>query len=406
MPFLVQLALRNLLRNTRRTLLSMAAVIAGVAVLILGQGAIGGIEENIIRAQVDALSGHVLIRPVEYPTLGIQHPVDHLFGVDAALSSWLDANTTAWTTRVMFAPRLVHKADSMRVRAIGFDPVRDPTVFPRGTWNVHFADPPVEGGVLVSQGVARVLDVHPGDSVTMEGRTPAGAINALEMPVSGVYTAGNSALDRFTVFVPMALTADMLRNEDKVSHVIARLPSRDDSEPVAMRLREVAPAGTDVVTWQQETHDMIEVQKIRRTALDFLVIALMGMSALGIANTVLMAAYERVREIGTLRAMGMTRANVVAMFVIEGASMGLIGGVVGAALGGGLTWWYSTRGIDLSGAMKDMGNLAISSMLYFQWSSLVVVLAVVFGVTIAVIASIWPALVASNMQPADAVRAD
>ena len=97
--FLVSLGFRNLLRNRRRTLLSMGSVIAGVAVLIMGRSAIGGLTENIIRAQVDTVSGHVVLRPVDYPSVGLTHPVDELLDMAPELQRWLDERSLKWTRR-------------------------------------------------------------------------------------------------------------------------------------------------------------------------------------------------------------------------------------------------------------------------------------------------------------------
>ncbi len=417
MTFLLQLAARNLARNLRRTLLSMAAIVAGVAVLVLGRGFIGGLDENIIRAQVDSFSAHVLIRPKDYPTTGLSHPVDDLFRPPAELVKQLDDKQIVWTERLLFTPRVVKGSDSVRVRAIGFDPVKDELVFPRDTWHVTGEVPKTfEEGVLLSQGVAALLGstdpasgekkpVGPGDYVVFETRTPAGAINALELRVSGVFTAGNSALDRFGVFVPWPAVEKLMLPEGAVSHLAMRLPARDGAPETQKWVSALVP-DLEVVTWIDETKDMLALQNIRRKALDILVFMLMGMSATGIANTVLMAAYERVREIGTLQALGMTRARVIQLFVLEGGFMGVIGGAFGVALGGGLVAWYSKHGIDLTSALKTASNLPVATMLYLQFNIPTMAMSFLFGVVVAVGASIWPAFVASRMSPADAVKAD
>jgi putative ABC transport system permease protein len=405
--FFVQLALKNLTRNLRRTALSMVAVIAGVWVLILGKGFIGGMDENIIRGQIDSLSGHVLLRPAAYPSSALIHPLDGLFSLGPDQRSWLDANTEAWTERILFSPRAIHGPDAIRVRGIAYDPVRDPVVFPRDTWR-YTAGGPQDDGVLISASIARVLELETGEAFLLECRTPAGAINALQVKVADVYATGNPALDRFGMFVPMPLAAQLLHNDGRVSHVVAVLPNRDDAAAFSEQLAVHGPPGTETSTWHEDAKDMLAVQQIRRRALDILVVVLMGMSATSIANTILMAAYERIREIGTLRAMGMTRAGVLRMFVLEGAMMGLLGGLLGACLGGGMVAYWSAAGIDLSSMLESggAGTIAMSSMLYLDFSEEVIVGSVLFGLVVAIAASIWPALAASRMQPADAVRAD
>jgi ABC-type lipoprotein release transport system permease subunit len=161
-----------------------------------------------------------------------------------------------------------------------------------------------------------------------------------------------------------------------------------------------------VVTWRDETRDLLALMEFRQKSLDFLVGILLLMSAATIANTILMAAYERVREIGTMRAMGMTGRAVLALFVIEGAMIGLAGGGVGALIGGLMARNWSRNGIDLSAQLENQGgNLPMSAILYVEWSPPTIAGAVVFAVLVAVLASVYPAWVASRMAPAEAVRA-
>ena len=134
------------------------------------------------------------------------------------------------------------------------------------------------------------------------------------------------------------------------------------------------------------------------------------MAAAGIANTVLMATFERVREIGTMRALGMTRGGVITMFATEGAWMGLVGGAIGAAMGGALTWYYNVNGLDmmaLVGAKADLtSDYPVDATLYLDFSPPTLIVGVVVAVIVAVLASLYPASLASHMQPADAVRAE
>jgi putative ABC transport system permease protein len=146
--------------------------------------------------------------------------------------------------------------------------------------------------------------------------------------------------------------------------------------------------------------------------LNIIALALVAIAAAGIANTILMAAYERVREIGALRAMGMTRLGVLGLFVGEGLLTGLAGSLAGAAIGGWLVYKYSRDGIDLTGLVATVGSKGVynsipfSAMLYTSFSWAIVLGAAAFGLMVAVLSSIYPAVLASRLLPAEAVRAD
>ena len=407
---LLRLGLRNVLRQWRRNLLSIVSIIAGVFVLILGRGFVHGLNENIIRAQIDSLSGHVMAVPADYPTFGIQNPVDHLLTLDDTTRAWLDDNAQAWTTRVLFVPRAIKGRDAMRIRVIGFDPVRDEAVFPRDFWRVDGAVPANADEILLSTGVSRILGVGTGDTIVLEARTAAGAMNALEVKVTGVLTTNNPILDQLGAFAPMALVDSLVQPDGKWSHLAVRLGDRADSDAVAAELR-ARLKDARVTTYAQEAADLLSVQELRQRMFDILALALMAISATGIANTVLMATYERVREIGTLQALGMTRRSLVALFVSEGFLLGVLGSALGAALGAATVRHYSIHGIDLSSMIATASqsggyeNVSFSTMLYLDWSIPTALGAFAFGLAVAVLASLYPAVFASRLSPAESVRA-
>ncbi len=404
----LRLALRNLFRQVRRNVLTATVVVAGVFAMIAGGAFITGMRENVVRAQEDTLTGHALVRPAGYPTAGMFHPVDALIEVSEETRALLDARTEAWTVRTMFIATAVRGPDSVRVRGVGFDPARDAAVFPRQAWRVVGEIPvAASDGVLVSRGVARLLELNAGDRMVLKTRTAAGALNALDVPVAGVFTAGNPALDLSAVFVPEVLAQDLVRMGERSSHVALRLGHRDEADRFAPALRATVGDGAEVVTWRDESADLLALMDIRQRALDMLSTIILLLAALGIMNTTLMAAYERVREVGTLRAMGMTRREVVALFVVEGAMVGTVGSVIGGALGGWLAWHFSTHGIDLSATLDNAayGSVPISTMLYTDWDPMLIVRGMAVGVVMAALAAIYPAWVASNMAPAEAVRA-
>lgn len=408
---LFNLARRNVVRQWRRNALSMVSIIAGVFILVLGRGFVGGLKENIVRAQIDMVSGHVMAVPADYPTWGIQNPVDELLSLDDTTRRWLDANAEAWTTRVVFVPRAIHGRDAMRIRVTGVDADRDAAVFPREGWAVDGALPVAKDELLISRGVGRILSVGAGDTLLLETRTSAGAINAMEVKVSGVVRTNNPMYDRIGAFASMALVDDLVRPEGAFSHLAVRLDDRDDADAVADHLRGSLGAQGRVSTFAEESRDLVATQELRQRILDVLALAMMAIAATGIANTVVMAAYERVREIGTLLALGMTRAGVVVLFVTEGLLMGIAGSAIGAAAGGLLVRKFTVDGIDMSPMIEQSTsrggyeNVAFSTMLYTESSGEVVVAAMLFGLVVSVGASLYPAVFASRLQPADAVRA-
>ncbi len=405
------LALKNLTRNRRRTVFTMISIVAGIGLFIVGEAFISGTEENIMLSSEEGNVGHVVARPAGYPMQGLNAPLDQLLEITPAARALLDAEAVSWTGRVIFAPTVVHGAESIRVRAFGYEPGRDEKVFSRERWKYDGREPAADADeVTVSPSVARLLGIKPDDRVVLQVRTHHGAINALEVKVVGILKTGNTALDALGLFAPMALTRK-LTQVDGPTHLAVKLSRRGLAPAFKPQLLAALGARAEVATVQEETADMISLQGVRRKSLDVLVFILLALAGFGMANTFLMAAYERTREVGTLRAMGMTERSVELLFLTEGALVGLIGSVLGAAWGAGLSAWWSVHPIDISsalertGATANAGSMAISALIYTAFSPAVVGVGIAVGLAVAIVSSWYPARVASALRPADAVRA-
>lgn len=403
MSFLFSLALRNLTRNVRRSLLTSVAAIAGVALMVLGFGMVDGLDENVIRTGIDTQSGHVLLRPGGYDTEAMNNPIDGLEPVPAELLAQLNNKDVVYTERLQFDVKLIRGPDGLRATGLAVDPERDALVFPREKWSIDGAMP--EGReVLVGARLGRILGVAVGDEVILQARTSKGAQNALSVVVSGLVTTRSPAVDNNAVLMTLALADELVRAPGP-SQIALRLDHRDDAFTWAPRLNGLG--GWRATTWRDEAADILALNDIRRSAIQLMVFMLMAIAATGIANTLIMAAYERVREVGALMAMGMSPRQVQVMFVFEGAAMGLVASLLGVLLGGGYNYYLSTVGIDFSKAANfEAASFAFDTMFYTNFSVGPLVGGLVFGSVVAILASFIPASTASKLNPADAVRAD
>lgn len=402
---IAQLALRNLFRNVSRTLITSVTVVFGVALPILGWGMVDGLDENVVRAARTTTAGEVLLRPDAYPTDGIEFPLSKAEVVPAALTAKLDqlaAEGGAWTSRTVFPARLVKGAEAVRASGNVYDAATDPKVFPRDAWALEGAWPGAGvSEVVLGAGLARLIDAKVGDDVIVEARTFPGALNALTFRVSGVVSTDNAGLDNLGFWLESGVGEPLLQLDGRRTHVAVEA-SGDPARAAAA----LGGMGWSTRTVYEECADLISANMIRRYSLLFLVGIILLIAGVGIANTVIMAAYERVKEIGTLMALGMKKRDVGGLFLLEGAGMGLVAGLVGALLGiAGVLYWQA-NGISLGEAVKDAGNVAMGSTVYMQFRWPPVLVSWSFGLGISIVASLWPARYAANLNPADAVKAD
>ena len=125
-----------------------------------------------------------------------------------------------------------------------------------------------------------------------------------------------------------------------------------------------------------------------------------------ISNTILLAAFERTRETGMMGALGMKRREIVFLFILEGGMIGFLGSVIGSTLGILLNWPLVALGINFGDMMKDIGDIGyrVTSTMYGTWRPGFILLTFIFGIVISAIVSIYPAWVASRMEPTEALR--
>ena len=405
MNFIISLALKNLRRNLRRTVISGIAVIAGVALMILGNGLIGGLDEGVIRGQIDTQVGHVSFFPPGHPTNGLENPVDELVELPPGLPGLLQEQT--YTERLRFDTRIIHGSNSMRVVGVGYNPETDGEVFLRDDFEITGSWPEETDhfGVVIGKTLASLLEVEVGSLVTMQTRTSMGSQNALSWPVVGILNAQNPLLDSKVAFLTLDQAMELIvaPGPSQVSVRLDRRGATDDFIEVMQSAIELN--NWQVVSYLEGADDMLAINKIRRSALKVMIFVLMAIAATGIANTVIMAVYERIREVGTLAAMGMRPKQIRKLFLIEGAVMGFAAALLGAFLGGIANYHLSTVGFSV-GDLPDAGAIPISSTIYttFAWGPIWLGLA--FGVFVATAASIWPARFAAGLAPAVAVRDD
>lgn len=401
MIFLLGLALRNLARNLRRTMLTAVAVFWGVTVMILGWGVLDGLDDNVLRAARTSLVGDLILRPDGYPDDGLRYPLEDAAELPPALRTALDA-AGPWTSRTAIPARLISGTDGLRVVVWAYDGANETRVFDRADWTVDGRWPATGAAeVVLGKNLARLLEAAPGAEIILSARTRDGAINALPYTVVGVAESGNSAIDALGVWMEAGAAESLALVGGARSHVAV---ATDDAASVKASL---GGHGWTALTLQEECEDLLALNRIRRRVLSVIVTMIMLIAALGIANTVIMATLERIREVGTLLALGMPRRHVRALFLFEGGLMGTVAGSLGAGLGSALVLHWQEAGIDASGIIGAVGSsMPMGAIIYTRFDLTHVLAAMALGPILSVLASIWPARYASDIVPADAVRAD
>jgi len=333
------LALRNVRRNRRRSLLTAGIVVFGFAAFALAGGFISqtfeGLKDGTIRGGVGDLQA---ARPetfagAEQRTL--EHGISDVARVERVLRK--DPAVAAVLPRVDFVGLVSNGNRSVPYLGVGFDPVAESksmetrTLLASGRW---FAGPN-EIAVVLGTGLAGAVGAKAGDTVTVFGTTPDGVLNAIDATVAGLAELPVKELNDRYLATTLPAASKLLGVEGTVSKLVVMLKADQSADEAAARLRKrLAAAGTplQVKTWRELALFYNQVRMLYAGIFGFMGAVLVIVVLLACANTMTMAAAERTREIGTLRAIGTPPEKVRAMFVAEGMMLALAGSLAGAGL--------------------------------------------------------------------------
>ena len=350
---LASIACRNVLRNTRRTALTLVVISFGVASLLLAGGFCAynyeGLRETTIRNGL----GHLQVFTAAYLAEGEERPLAHGIADYEALQARLEAeeHVVATTAQVGFVGLVSNGEKSEPFLGAGVDVTREALM--GFSLNVLDGEPLYEEDgqqVLLGTGLAESLDLGVGDLVTLMATTSDGALNAIDAEVVGLFSTGVREMDLRSLRLPLA-TAQGLLDAERVTKVIVKLDATAHTGEVAGRLAAggLAAGGAplEVRSWEELAPFYKQVVALYNAIFLFVGLIIAVLVVLSTSNTMMMAVFERVREIGTLMALGTRRRQVLGIFVLEGMVIGVLGGGLGLALSWGLIELINGAGITM-----------------------------------------------------------
>jgi len=408
MRFLLTLAWKNLSRYKRRTLITACALAFGIAMFIFMDGWLQGAERESERNIIWYESGSAKVMTAEYLDDLKRMPLKHAIEDPRAVEQALEGAGVITTRRTVFAGEIFHGEGSMYVKVIGVDPERDEKIYrlsetlARGRYLEAG-----EQGVVLGEWLAQDLGIEVGEEITVRTRTLYGAFQTLELIVVGVLNSPNPVINKGTAYIPLSLADEALEMEGAVTEITLFFPEWQDPEVKVESLRAALSGlpGITVESWKELARDFLMIARAKSAGSSILLVLVFIIAAVGISNTMLMAVYERVREIGMMRAMGMTDGSIRVTFLFEAGGIGLIGTLAGVALGVLINWYMVNWGIDFTALMGQMDiGYRVHSVFRSAWHPQAIVGGFVFGVVAAMVFSLIPSSRALKMQITDALR--
>jgi ABC-type lipoprotein release transport system permease subunit len=399
----VRLAWRNAFRNPRRTGIVLVAVAVGIAGTLLSVAFNYGLLVGMVETAIGTELGHVQIHGEGFdanPELSVRLH-DGGRAAERALAE-LPA-VSAWSRRVRSEGLVSSPRASAGVRLVGIEPDREARVSRIAASMV--AGSYLDGArrrVVIGEELARRLEVGIGDKIVISVQDLGGDLSGEAMRVGGLFRTASRALDRSTVFVRLEEGQSMLGLGQAVNEMVVIVQDDDEIDAVSRALGESLER-VEVRTWEQIQPVLVYLVEMFDQMAILIYAAIFVAMAFGIANVLLMTIFERTREIGIMRSIGLSRSRLVAAIVLESVVVTLVGvglGFVGALAGAA---WFA-EGIDLSAFAEGLNAFGVDARIrpVLRISDFTGPTGVALLTALA--ASAWPAWRAVRLVPADAVR--
>lgn len=405
-------AIRHMMRNRRRTILTLCAVLIPIYFLIIMFGFINSMVQDMFETATRFDTGHMQIRAEE--TVGSGSALPLMDDPTDALAALDSVDGIEWSTVRLDLPALASVDERTR------------TVFVRGMVPEeidpisNMADRIVEGefltsestGVLIGEELAELLEVAVGDDMVLLGVHPDASLGAIRAPIVGIFKAHEATIGRMAVYASLSTARRLARSDTVATAVVIRIdgvvgPQDGDlMDAKAAELSSALPEGYQVEDWLELLPVMSGYLEILTPMLIIMAVVFFGLGALVVTNTLYLSVMERTREIGLILSLGASRARVMGMVLAEAGIITVAGAFYGVLLGVGLVLVVELfGGIPLWGQMADyMKEMGINPVMHMSITAVQVLISAGAMAVVAMLAAWLPARRAAKLEPMEAMR--
>jgi ABC-type lipoprotein release transport system permease subunit len=407
----IKMAWRNMWRNWRRTVIATVAIVLSMFLLIFFQAFMDGMDQSIYGNTVRLYGGNVLIHAPGYRDKSTRLPMLPVANADDILAAVRSQpNVLAASRRINTSGLISNRSASQAVNITAIEPEIEAPISLAAENLVAGRFLTAEDGdhIVIGQALADHLNVTVGDRVSLLGRRKDESMRQRSMTVVGIFDLGLGDAEKGLVFMnlPPAQTLYNLRGEvTEVTVVMEKIGQEEaliDSIAPQFPNHEV----DSIYTLRPEFGEALDIDRVIGLILGGI---LLLMGAVGILNLMLMAVFERTREMGVLAALGLKGRQIMGLFVLEGALIGLLGAVVGCLMTWLLIMWIGRTGIDFSSVYPDLegaGELyaLMGTHLYPAVSAATIIIYGFAAVIVGALAALYPAWKAARREPAESLH--
>jgi len=407
MKLLLRLAWRNIWRHRRRTFIIVLAMSMGMGMMMFYDGLMAGFNQAIYGNAIKVLGGNVQIHAEGYRLKSSQNPLLALADDQAILQVALaQPEVLAASRRIKTGGLASSHEGAYAVSITGIEPEKeaDVNLAARYVSAGRYLTADDADSIFIGKGLADALDVVVGDRVTLTGRSLHEQMRQRTMTVVGIFDLGMVDFEKSTIYISLAEAQSLYGLTGQTTEVAISLRQLGQ-EPKVIDTLQKSLSGYEFESWETNFPELQSAVNRKNSVMDIFSVVILLIAGIGILNMLLMAVYERTREIGLLGAMGLKPRQITLLFLLEGVLIGLVGVFAGILLG-----------LIINGALKQVG------LNYAQFSSLSSYMALISGrvyptwgtekllgrsLTVAIIsilAAYYPAREAARREPAEALH--
>ncbi len=407
MTLYLRLAWRNIWRHKRRTVIIVLAMSLTLAMMMFYDGLMNGFTDAIYGNAVKVLGGNIQVHAEGYRAQADSTPLLPLADPQAVIKA-AEANplTLAATQRINTGGLVTNREGAFSVGITGIEPEKEKSVNLIGQYVKEGRDLTSDDtdNILIGKGLAQAMDVKVGDRITLVGRSQHKQLRQRTMTVVGIFDLGMTDIEKQTVYISLGEAQSLYDLSGQSTEVAIFLQKLGQENAVINSMKPSLP-GYEIESFEANYPDMASAINTKGGVMNIFSVVIIMIAGVGILNLLIMAVYERTREIGVLGAMGLKPRQISLLFILEGTMIGLVGVAAGIAVGLALNGYLMKVGLDF-GSMTGVASYMalVKDKVYPTWGVEKLLMRASTVAIISALAAVIPAIEAGRREPAEALH--
>ncbi len=398
----IKLAWRNLWRNTRRTLITVSAMSLGLSIMILTFALVEGMNDQMVYYTTRLSAGHIQIHKKGY--FENKDIYDYIPVPSTELIQTIEGPDVHGSPRLFGSGLASSGENSTGVLLWGVDPRQERRVTELSSHLLkgRFLTSSSAKDVVIGKMLAESLRVDIGDELIILTQAADGSLANDIFYVIGVLQSIGDEIDRGAVIMGIDELREILMLQDKIHEVAIALTHPEIVDVVESSLEKTLEGrDLEVLSWKEIFPQIKEMLELNKVWTYIMLLIIFGLASLGVLNTMLMALFERIRELGLIMALGLRPVSIVCMILLETFLLALISTAIGGAVGIGGGLYLQAHGWNLSGMSEgfSMSGVTVSTTIYPRPTVEGIFISIACMILVSLLAALYPAIKAGRLEP-------